>query len=305
MARQSHRIVITAFVAALSLFTLASCSGGSKKTEKNGSSTTVPGSQWDASAIATLRTLAQRVQQGVPGQCTDLGALPRDQYVLAADRLRLAPPLAVADCTISGGPSEFNVFKDAQTRDVYDHQRTQALCSIAKQGQVPILGLHFVVGENYSIQAANEGAGREIANVLHGTYTSVPCSGVTTLDWQSAGEAQVRELAAKLRARPNVKCDNYQLLDYDTYARNRSYVNRLPAAYAQCDSPSGPIHIAAFSGTSATPDAFLAGEVKAQCNGPKGVAVVRGDDWAVLVGDTKIGAIAQAALGGTLSTPTC
>jgi hypothetical protein len=288
---------------------LSACSSDAKHSDSTTVTSTPPPitskSNWDAAASQSLVNLSRAITRAVEGECSDLSFLPRDQYVASAERLGLEPPLAVSDCSMSDQQIELNAFKSSVERDTFDRVRTRALCSLSMKAQVPILGLHFALTSTASIQAQSEGNARQIADAVGGRYQGVACPGAV-LDWEPAAEARIDALASKLRSRPNLKCDDLQLLDRDTYARNQAYANRLPAAYARCNGPGGAVlWLAAFSPKSASRDAFVTGETKFLCRSQPGVTAVRGPDWALLVADAHIAAVAAAALGGEAAAPAC
>jgi hypothetical protein len=261
-------------------------------------------SQWDRPAAEKVQAVAAEVARAFKGQCTDNAFLPRDQYAANIAFLRLEVPLAVSDCTAFGGDVEFSAFPTAAERDAWIAKRTDALCKRAKTGQVAIGGLHFVLVGSSSLQVPDEGSAKAIADALNAEYRGIPCPG-EVLEWEPAAEARINELAAKLQARPNLKCQ-LQLVDRATYAHNQIYANRMPAAYARCDTRGGNVlWIAAFSPTSASRDAFVTGEEKYLCGSQGGVVAVEGADWALLVADPHVADIAAAALGGRASAPAC
>jgi hypothetical protein len=304
VTRPIQRLTAVALAAALVVI-FAGCGSSKKSGGPSPTTTSVSASKWDAASTAALVRTVKTIARRLPGQCTDAGLLPRDQYLFGAEKIGLDPPLAVADCTAFGQQAELNVFASAAVRDAWNRERTDILCRRSRDARVPINGLHFVVAKNMSIQAPSEFSGQRLAPAVHGTYLALACPGVATVDWEPAAEARVNQLVAKLRARPNLKCGNFQLLDRDTYSRNAGYANRLPAAYARCEGPGVVIWIAVFSKTSASPAAFISGETNLLCGSQGGVVAVRGSDWAIIVADAHVAAIVAAALGGTAAAPAC
>ena len=284
------------------------CSSG-KSTSKGstGPSTTYNVNQgWTPAAVTTMRNLAIRLQKAVPGACPDVQLLPHDQFVVAAQRLNLEPPLAVVDCQISGATAELNVFGSTITRDRYMNLRTNVLCQGAARDKVNVAGLHWVLGDNYSIQLQSEGPAHAVATAMNGTYSVKPCQSGANINWDAAGEARVNELAAQLAARPTIKCTSNQLLDRQQYLRDARYKGRVPAAYSECHGPAGiAILIAAFNSHTVTPAKFIGPETKIACGSGPGVAGVLGSDFVLVISNVKVAALAAVATGGKVQPPAC
>ena len=164
-----------------------------------------------------------------------------------------------------------------------------------------------MTGDGYAIQMDGEGQARRVTKALRAGYVGVSCPGHPAVDWDQAGEARVDQLARQLAARPAIKCTGAQLLVRDQYARDPRYHSRLPAAYSECAGPAGiPIFIAAFNrGGAVQPEDFVSVEAQLLCGSAHGVAGVRGPDFALVVGNVKIAALAAAATGGTVLPPAC
>jgi hypothetical protein len=311
----------TVIVSFALIFVLAACSSGgsspkaspatdstpsTKPSKSTVPSTIVSKSQWDPAGVQRVRALGRDISRAYKGQCADNAFLPRDQYVEQANRLKFEIPLAVADCTAFGDTMELSAFPSDAVRDTWNQNRTKVLCERAKGVKYNLLGLHFAVAPNVSLQGTSEFTAKQLAKAVNGTYTAMPCPGVEFLDWEPAAEARVDQLAETLAKRPNLKCDDFELLDRDTYARNRQYVGRMPAAYARCNGPGGAVlWLAAFSPQSASRDKFVEGEIGLLCGSQQGVTAVRGADWALLTADPHVASIAAAALGGTAAAPSC
>ena len=288
----------------LALALVSACSGGKGKTAPSPTTAPDPSQGWTTAAVSTMRALAIRLQHAAPGECPDVELLPRDAYLVGAQKLHIDPPLAVVDCQVYGETAELNLFASVAARDSYLERRTDAFCAIAKKAKAPLAALYWVTGNDYAIQFESEGASRRIASDLSAGYRIVACPGQADVVWDAAAEARVARLGVQLAARPTIECRGLQLFDRAQYVRDPRYKNRLPAAYSQCVGPSGTaIYIAAFNAHTVQPAAFISGETKLLCG--HGIGAVQGTDFAIIATNVKIAALAAVATGGTALPPAC
>jgi hypothetical protein len=313
VVRRLVSVIVTVMVSALAAGALGACSSddgsdGTANGDSGSSSTVTTGSgDWDVAAVAELDTVAAQVAKAFPGQCEELAPLPYGQYHETARVLKFDPPLAASDCEAGGENLEFSAFADVSTRDAFVRDRTDLICERAKQSNVDVDGLHWIVGGDWSIQSDTQGMGRQVARALDVSYQAEACPGVEQINWEETAVEHVEALAEKLAAEPRIGCEQFMLLDRSEYLRDPNYRDRLPAAFGQCNGPSNSvIWITAFSPTSVARDAFLADEVELLCTGSRsGIEAVRGDDFGIIATQTQVAGQAAAATGGTALPPGC
>ncbi len=301
------RRVAVACVLVLAL-TSACSSGKNGNGQNGGASTTTPAVDqgWPAGGVAAMKALAIRLQKSVPGACPDVFLLPHDAVVAAAQRLHLSLPLAVVDCQVSGDTVELNIVASTQARDKYMKERTATLCKAASKAKTNLPALRWVTGANYAIQIRTEGVARNVASRLNGGYAVIACPGFSKVDWDAAAEARVNALAAQMAANPEIKCTGNQLLDRSQYANDPRYSQRMPAAFSQCAAPAGTaIFIAVFNSHTVQPSIFIPNETNIVCQKGPGVAAVQGPDFALIVANVKVAALAAVATHGTVTAPAC
>lgn len=314
MLRASRLPVLLVVVAMLAV----ACSSGGGSTAEPSGGVNVPDAvknlprKWSPKAVARIRALASALGAIGPDACADFTVMPTPDYggVLLSLQTATEIPETLGPCTVGDEGVEIAVFKGPASRDRFIEERRDRLCTLAKRRKIPLPGLRFAVGKDWSAQVDTQGVAIDVIGVLGGTYKLAKCPGAGSgVDWDPASVTRLRALAARLTV-AGYACD-FAFDDKDLTKEQPHYIEiGLPGALGSCEADFGPdrsptFGLVGFSADSTPAEKFLPAELAELCSGGADVRVVRGDGWAAFVVTESIAQLVAAALDGAIDPMTC
>jgi hypothetical protein len=283
--------------------------------DSGGGSTALPKldrKDWTTAGLAAANETAAKVTQAMPGQCADPGPNDFSLFPLSMKQFHsTVVPTGQVLCDVNGETVEISAFATAGQRDRYVSDRSNGICTRAKEQAekhkqpLGFPGLRWDVGAgNVVLQPDSQNLANRLAEITGGRYVPRACATKITMDWDAGAVRAADALSARIAA-TGKGCDTVSLLGRDTLMQSRLLTNeQLPAAVAQCEFAGSPIEIITYSRSTPDVKKFVARRVTASCKADPALGRIDGEGFTVLAGGT-IAEQVPAATGGTLAATTC